>query len=177
MELKDLDGIVRASSQEAFRLETLPQYVSAAEAEEFAAWQAGRPVVLQTPDTSPWLARIASTTGSGYHWRRVHILDWPLADYTRYELWGYQANQAAGEEIRIVDRAAHPDLAALRRDFWLFDRETAVWMDYDSDGRLQGVQLAEQAEIEHCRRVRDLAWDHAEALDSYLARKRPRLTA
>ncbi len=177
MDLKDLDRIVTASSEEAFRLETLPQYLTEAEAAEFAAWRAGRPLTLQTPENSPWLARIARTTRTGYRWRRVHIVDLPLADYTRYELWGYQANEAAGEEIRIADRTTQPALAALHRDFWLIDRQTAVWMDYDPDGRLQGVRLADEAETEYCRKVRDLAWDQAEPLDDYLARTRPRLTA
>lgn len=177
MKVEDLAAIVDASQHSAFRLETLPQYLVPQEAEEYEAWRAGRPVPLQTPDTSQWLAKIHRMTQEGYRWSRVHIVDWPLADYTRFELHGYRANVAAGEDVRIADRHAHPDMARLDRDFWLIDDRTAVWMHYDAEGRFVCPRLADVAETNQCRAMRDLALTHAEPLDDYLARARPRLTA
>lgn len=177
MELQDLARIVEASQRSAFRLETLPQYLVPQEAEEFAAWRSGRPLPLQTPETSPWLAKIARETAAGYSWSRVHVIDWPLADYTRFELHGYQANAAAGEDIRIADRSAHRDLDLLRRDFWLIDDVTAVWMHYDAEGRFLRPELAGEAEVRQCRRMREIALAHAEPLDAFLERTRPRLSA
>lgn len=177
MEVEDLAAIVDASQHSAFRLETLPQYLVPQEAEEYEAWRAGRPTPLQTPDTSPWLAKIRRMTLDGYCWSRVHVVDWPLSDYTRFELHGYRANAAAGEDVRIADRHAHPDMAQLDRDFWLIDDRTAVWMDYDSEGRFIRPQLANAVETDRCRAMRDLALAHAEPLDTYLARTRLRLTA
>ena len=73
--------------------------------------------------TSPWLARIAETTAAGKSWHRIRAVSWPLTEYERYQMIGYQESAAAGDVIRIADRAAHRELAALDRDFWLFDAE------------------------------------------------------
>jgi hypothetical protein len=53
---------------------------------------------------------------------------------------GYEANVEAGEEVRVADVGRHPELAALRHDFWLFDAETpgafAMLMQFDTVGHL-----------------------------------------
>lgn len=175
MDLTDLGRIVDRSTRSAFRLETLAQYLVPQEAEEFDAWRNGRPGPLQTPESSPWLEKIRTTTARGYRWYRVHVIDYPLTDYLRYELWGYQANAAAGEEIHIAERDAHPDLALLREDFWLIDDETAVRMVYARDGRFLHPELV--ADVAPYLQARDTALRHAEPLDAYLARTKVRLTA
>jgi hypothetical protein len=175
MELEDLARIVERSQREAFRLETLPQYLVPQEAEEFAAWQAGRPLPMQTPDTSPWLRRIQTTTARGYRWYRVHVVDHPLSDYMRFELYGYQANAAAGEDVFIADRHTHPDLDRLREDFWLIDNAIAVRMLYDVDGRFLRPEPVD--DVTSYLRMRDTALRHAEPLGSYLARTQLRLSA
>lgn len=126
----------------------------------------------KAPETSSWWAR---GSARGYRWYRVHILDQPLSDYTRYELWGYQANQAAGEEIYLADRDAHADLQRLREDFWLIDDTIAVRMIYDDEGHFLRPERA--AEPDGYREMRETALRHAVSLDTYLARRRPRLTA
>lgn len=177
MELKDLAVIIQGAQRSAWRLETLPVYTVPQEAEEFAAWRAGRAPALQTPETSAWLAELRDTTARGFSWGRVHVVDQPLSTYLRYELWGYQANAAAGEDIRIANRASHPDLDLLRRDFWLVDDAIAVWMEYDAEGRFVEPVLAVNGEIEACRRMRALTLALADPLDTYLARTRPRINA
>jgi hypothetical protein len=175
MDIEDLARAVDRSTRSAFRLETLPQYLVPQEAEEFAAWRAGRPVPLQTPATSPWLEKIQTTTSRGYRWYRVHVIDHPLSDYLRYELYGYQANAAAGEEIYIADRRDHPDLEHLREDFWLIDDTTAVRMVYDVDGRFLRPEPVQ--DVTPYLLMRDTVLRHAEPLAGYLARTHLRLTA
>ena len=136
---------------------------------------ARHPLALPTPETSPWLARIQAAVARGYRWYRVHILDQPLSDYARYELWGYRANQAAGEEISLADRDAHVDLRQLRDDFWLIDDTIAIRMIYDDEGHFLRPERA--AEPARYQEMREIALRHAESLDAYLARRRPRLTA
>lgn len=134
----------------------------------------GRSLALPTPETNPWLARIQAAVARGYRWYRVHILDQPLSDYTRYELWGYRANQAAGEEIYLADRETHADLQQLREDFWLIDNTIAIRMIYDDEGRsLRSERVPEPGRY---REMREIALRHAGSLDEYLARRRPRLT-
>jgi hypothetical protein len=170
MDLQELDQIVRRSRVSAFHLETRPQYLTLTdqEAAEYRAWQAGRPLPMATPETNPWLARLQATTAAGYRWYRVHILDHPLSDYSRWELHGYQANAAAGEEIHIADRHAHPDLEGLREDFWLIDGAIAVVMVYDDEGRFLRPERADDPAP--YQRMRDTALRHGEPLAAYLAR-------
>ena len=174
MDLEDLSRLVESSTESAFRLETLPQYLVPQEADEFAAWRAGRPQPLLTPETSPWLARVKAGVARGYRWYRVHVLDHPLSEYARFELHGYQANQAAGEEIYLADRDTHSDLERLREDFWLIDDAIAIRMIYDQDGRFLRPERA--TDVAAYRTMRDTAIRYAEPLDEYLARRQLRLT-
>jgi hypothetical protein len=157
----------------AFRLETLPRYADD-EDEEFAVFLAGKPLPERSARTVPWLKRVADTTAAGSRWRRVHVLSRPLTDYLRFEMVGYEANLDAGEDIRIADRGLHPELAALRRDFWLFDAETAdafaMPLHYDTVGHLLDFAITEDPEvIEQCRRERDLAVALSVPLHEYAA--------
>lgn len=175
MEVADLAHIVDGARGSAFRLESRPQYLVPQEEAEFAAWRAGRPVTLQTPETSSWLAHVAARVASGVRWYRVHILDHPLSDYSRYEVWGYAANAAAGEQIYLVDRAAHPDLESMREDFWLVDDDVAVVMIYDAEGHFVRPRLA--SDVRPYRGMRASALRHAEPLNDYVSRRGLRLTA
>jgi hypothetical protein len=152
----------------AFRLETLPQYVVPAEEERIAAFRAGRPLPERSARTSPWLRRVARTTARGKHWSRIHVVDVPLCEYTRFELVTYTESAAAGEDIRIADR--NPALLGLRTDFWLFDAETdhpfAAIMEYGPDGRYLGARVT--TEVGACTAARDLALRHAVLLNAYL---------
>lgn len=175
MEIADLAQIVDGARLSVFRLETLPQYLVPQEAEEFAAWRSGCPVVLPTPESSSWLAQVAARVISGVQWSRVHVLDHPLSDYCRYEIWGYAANQAAGEQIYLADRGAHPDLESLREDFWLVDDAMVVRMIYDVRGRFERPELVE--DVRPYLVIRDIALRHAEPLDEYVASRGLELTA
>lgn len=104
----------------AFRLETRALYADDLEHEDWALFLAGRPMTERSPRTEPWLKRVADTTAAGKTWRRVHVVSHPLSDYLRFEFTSYDANLAAGEDVRIADRGRHPDLRRLREDFWLF---------------------------------------------------------
>lgn len=151
---------------EAFRLEQLDRYTVDEEDELYAAWRSGRSI-RRTPDTSEWLQLIAEHTAAGRRVRSVRVVDWPLSDYVRFELDSYPDNVAAGQEVYVVDRQAHPDLAALAEDFWLFDDTTAAAMRYDASGRPLDPQAV--ADVAVYRAHRDLALAHARPLDEWLA--------
>ncbi len=123
MNFREFDAVFDRFQATAFRLETLPRYAGD-EGEEFAIFLAGGLLPERSTRTVPWLRRGADTTAAGAQWRRVHVVSRPLTDYLRFEMVGYQANVGAGEDVRIADRDTHPELAALRRDFWLFDADT-----------------------------------------------------
>jgi len=155
--------------REAFRLEQLDRYTVDEEDELYAAWQAGRPID-RTPDTSEWLRLIADHTAAGRRVYSVRIVDWPLSDYVRFELACLPDNAAAGQEVYVVERRAHLDLAVLTEDFWLFDDSTAVVMRYDADGR--PLEPEAVADVAAYRARRDLALANARPLAEWLAAHR-----
>jgi hypothetical protein len=170
----DFDALFDQFEQNIFRLETLQRYAVDEEAEDFRAFREGRPRPVYSVRTSSYLARLAAGTAAGKSWQRVHIVTHPLSDYLHYELTGYLASQAAGEEIWITDRAADPALTPLTGDFLLLDDGTpharAVLMQYDTAGHWLGARAASTPQVlATCRAQRDLAMRHAMPLNAYLA--------
>lgn len=158
--------------REAFRLEQLERYAVEEDDELLAAWREGRSI-RRTPADSAWLRLIADHTAAGRRVYRVHVIDWPLSEYTRFELACYPDNVAAGEEVYLVDRDAAPALAALAEDFWLFDDEAAALMPYDHDGRPLDPEPA--TDVAAYRARRDVALAHALPLDEWLTAHRDQL--
>lgn len=161
----------------AFRLETLPVYTVPQEAEAFRAFMAGRRLPARTPDNNEWLRLIAETTAAGKRWYKVHLVERPHTDYLRFEFMSYAQSATAGQEIFIADRAAHPDLAGLTEDFWLFDDETVVRMRYDDEGHFLDAERAQAGHLDEYLRRRDVAMEHAVPFKEYTAKHGDRLTA
>lgn len=171
MDLVDLERIADASTDQ-FRLETLQTYLVPQEAEEFDAWKRGHRA-LPAVDNQPWLRHIRATTANGVRWWRVRIVDYPLTDYSAYELHSYQANAVAGEDIYVADRAWSAELEDVREDFWLFDHETVVRMIYDDEGHFLRPELA--AKASRYLVMRSVAVRHALPLTDFLTEHEPRL--
>lgn len=172
MDLADLAAIA-AKSTDLFRLEAQPTYLVEQEADDLDAWRRGDRTLL-TPETNAWLAHIRDTTAAGARWSRVRILDYPLSDYSEFELHGYQANQRAGEQIYVADRAWSPELNDLREDFWIFD-ETVVGMIYDEDGHFLRPELADDPA--RFLTMRSIGLRHSAPLQDFLSNREPRLIA
>jgi len=178
----EFDALFDRFSGEVFRLETLQCYAVSEEDKGLRAFRDGTPRPERSVRTSPWLARIAVTTTEGKRWSRVHVVEHPLSEYLRYELLGYIESAAVGEEIRIADRAADPDLDELGPDFWLFDAESsdayAVLVQYDKQGEVLGFEYtADQNVLDWCRTQRATALQHSLALNTYLAKADVKQTA
>jgi hypothetical protein len=172
MNFEEFDATFETFRATAFRLETLPSYSDETEDAEFALFLAGKSLPERSTRTEPWLKRVADTTATGKRWQRVHLVSHPLTDYLRFELVGYEANAEAGEDVRIASRDAHPELAGLRQDFWLFDAETpqasVLLMRYDAVGRLTGFERTTRPDIlSRCRHERDLAVARSVSLRDY----------
>jgi Family of unknown function (DUF6879) len=174
----DLSACFDLFERSAFRLEQLHAYaVGGAENERLQAFRLGLPRPERSVRTSPWLRRIAETTAAGKSWRRVRVVGWPLTEYERYQMIGYQESADAGDVIRIADRSAHHELAALNRDFWLFDTEGpqpfAALMSYSDDGKYIGSEITTAAAaIERCKAKQQLAQRYSVPLKAYLAHLR-----
>lgn len=170
----EFNAIFDSFTSTVVRLETLPEYaVGGSEEERLQAWREGRPLPERSVRTSPWLARIATSTVAGKSWSRIRIIDDPPTWYQRYQFGAYVESQAAGEQIRIVRRADLPPRRAFP-DVWVFDAQTAaacaVVMRYDEDGHWLGADYTDDAEdVENAALHVELAACRARDLNTVLA--------
>jgi hypothetical protein len=123
----------RDFQSEAWRLETLPAYNVPQEAEEIRAFEAGERIDPQT-HSNEYTEDLKRVRREGKSKGRVHIVTRPLSDYLRYEFMYYLPHAWAGEDIRIMDVTDRPNPLAGVQDFWMFDRQEVVLMNYEPDG-------------------------------------------
>ncbi|MFF0449696.1 DUF6879 family protein [Streptomyces sp. NPDC004609] len=121
--------------REAWRLESLPQYLMPQEEEEFAAFNAGARIDPYAV-SNEYTDRLRRQAAEGRSQGRVHIVTRPLSAYLRFEFSQYYAPHAlAGEKIRILDVTNRMNPLEGVQDFWIFDHAEVVLMNYHPDGR------------------------------------------
>lgn len=121
--------------QEAWRLETLPQYLMPQEEEEFAAFSGGARIDPRKV-SNEYTERLRRQVAEGRSQGRVHIVTRPLSEYLRFEFSQYYLpHSIAGERIRILDVTGRENPLEGVPDFWIFDNTEVVLMNYHSDGR------------------------------------------
>jgi hypothetical protein len=151
----------------AWRLELLPEYDDAETRERVEAFRRGI-----VPPASGWYmerVRLARAQGKGIG--RVHVIG-ELTDYLRYELAMYRHNVAAGEDVRILAADAAEGLELPPFDFWLFDDEWIMRMEYGPHGAFRGREAISDARtVARCTRARDAAVQAAQPLQAYLDRE------
>ena len=153
--------------RESFRYEQLDLYDSPATRERVARFLAGEGI-----DPEPrehWIAMLRNAKAAGRAVRRVHAVG-PINDYLKYEIACYELNAAAGEDIRLMNRARAIALGLPAFDFYLFDGQAAAVMEYTDRGVLQGVRMVtDPAFAARCRDWRDLATSNSVPLSEYRA--------
>ena len=168
-----LSEALQSFRHSAFKLETRQEYAIGEEADRMAAFREHRPRPDRSVATTPYLQWVARATLDGKPWVRARIVEYPLTEYTRYQLVGYQESAAAGERIFIADRARSPRLAGLRQDGWLFDEgrrsERALLLDYTPDGEYAGCREASPAELRRFQQARVAVLQYAVPLNEFLA--------
>ncbi|MGH8885756.1 MAG: DUF6879 family protein [Egibacteraceae bacterium] len=172
---EELDTLFKTCQESAFRLEALQDYTvfSEGDAERRRAFHEGRPIPV-SPGKAEDMQFWQEATAAGKRFHRVHVIDLPLTPYLEFELAVYPENVAAGEDVRIADRAQHPGLAELTEDFLLFDGDTdqpvAVLFRYTPDGDLLSWDRSDDPDdIARCRAQRYLALAHSVPLERFRA--------
>jgi uncharacterized protein DUF6879 len=163
----DLGELLSSFQRSAFRLETLDRYTIPGEEAWLEAFRRDGSIPDLTPETYPWLKLVADATAAGRTVQRIHIVGQPPSEYVRWELGMYRLLAAAGEDVRIADRARHPELGDLGSDFWLFDDTMVAVMRYDRKGRYLGAEVADDAAPYLAQR--DLALSRSVGLGAFLA--------
>jgi Family of unknown function (DUF6879) len=165
----------------AWRLEALPQYNPRTDASYRHFVETGEVLPFEDrPGKQEWMRLVAEAVAQGKRLGRVRIVGQPLADGERWELAVFGENAEAGEDVRIADRIAHPELAELTGDFWLLDDETdrpvAQLMTYDPDGQYVSREVtSDPTVIARCRAQRDRALARSVDLKEFLQEASERL--
>ncbi|MFE7116736.1 DUF6879 family protein [Streptomyces sp. NPDC057654] len=147
--------------QEAFRLETRDDYSKSGGVAAYKAFLAGEPQP-EEQKSAEWVTTVRDAVRAGRRMYRVHILSRPLSDYLRFELaWGYQRNQAAGEEFFILDTTEQENPLEGVPDFWAFDERSIVPMRYSDDGAFLGAEVLKGSQAAKWMEYRDVAMSHA----------------
>lgn len=119
---------------EAWRLETLPQYLVPQEADEINRFRAGKRIDPEV-FSCDYTERLRRQRQEGRRQGRVHVVTRPLSEYLEFEFSRYYGPHVrAGEDIRILDMTDRENPLPEVRDFWMFDRSTVVLMHYEADG-------------------------------------------
>jgi hypothetical protein len=166
--MTDLGWWLQNFRRSAFRLETLAVYQVPQEAEWFAEWRRSGKLPELTPENDSWLKLVAEVRNQQRQIQRVHLVTPPLTEYLRFEFALQVASVACGEDCRVVDRTEHPELAVADADFWLFDSQATVVLEYDQEGRF--LQASARDEPHRYCELRDRAMDCSTSLKEYLAK-------
>lgn len=161
MTSEEVRQLLRSFERSVFRLETLDRYNVGREGEDYQRWSRGEPP--PPVDGHPWLELVREATSVGKRWERVHMIRLPLTDYLRFEFeYGYVLSEQVGERCHILEVPEGKPLPVPAVDFWLFDDELVVRMDYDAEGHvLDRVAVTDAGSVSEFRRTRDLALSFA----------------
>ncbi|WP_329250536.1 hypothetical protein OG223_20555 [Streptomyces sp. NBC_01478] len=130
-----------AYERDAWRFEAQPTYTMPGETENVTRFLHGEP--KPADHNARWHERVRGYVTSGRSIGRVRVVRRPLTDYQRYQLaWGIPGNVAAGEDIRILDVSRDDyGLPLSATDWWMFDEERVVHLNYRPDGTQIGREL------------------------------------
>ncbi len=136
---EDLFDTLFHVSSSALRLETRESYGVPYENEPLTRYLAGRRVDTSYMDA--WSAYIRDLRARGVLFRRVRVLNVPLSEYQRFGLAQAAINDAAGEELRYLDRTSTTAAVLPGYDYWVFDEQAVGVLEFDSRDDLVGAHV------------------------------------
>ncbi|MQA61040.1 MAG: hypothetical protein GEU86_06015 [Actinophytocola sp.] len=160
--------LVRSFSRSAFRWECQGVYHEPSEKVPFRLWQEGRP---DYSFMDSWVERVRGWRVEGKTFERVRMVTDPPTDYLRWMFEFTHLNVEAGEDIRWLAEADAKALDAPTHDYYLFDDDVFVILEFGDHG-VVGADIVEDAvAIEGAQRWRRLAWANAMPHDEYMSRR------
>lgn len=167
LQRKTFDALFRNVERDTFHLEVQDIYHPPDDTGPFHLFLTG-----QHDDFAwfqPWLNLVYRATQAGRIVRRVRVVTVPHTDYTRWGLTVAEHNIAAGEDIRWLPRHLINLDDSSADDFWLFDDKLVVFTLFEPGGQFAGgAATRDPVIVNHCRAVRDRAWQAAIPHGCYL---------
>lgn len=139
------------------------RYNAQREVESFRRFLDGEPDNLEWAES--WLSMVRKATTAGRRFSRVRVVSIPLSDYSRFSLRASQFTNAAGEDIRYVNRDAANDAQLPNHDYWLFDSRKLAMMHFSEHDRFLGAEIIEDPTMHNY--WRDVAWHCAVRRDDF----------
>lgn len=132
----------------------------------FDAWRAGsrEDHLAGDEDFQAWLEWVSEATARGVQIRRARVFSVPESDYIRWEHFISDQNVAAGEDIRWLSRRDTAGIAFPGNDFWIFDDEQVLVLNFSGDGTIEpaGRELTtDPAVLALCRASFGAVWERA----------------
>ncbi|MDQ3708058.1 MAG: hypothetical protein M3387_01910 [Actinomycetota bacterium] len=170
MRIEEFAQLFGSFQRSAFRLETLTEYRVDDEQETFRLFLQGKPLPPHQP--SEWVRLVQDAVAAGKTMERVHVVPSLLTPYLRFEIeWGYLHSVEAGERVYLLAAdASDPVWDLATEDFWLFDDDVAVVMDYDDQGGfLRPLAVEDPDKVKEYCGVREQLLSVAVPLEQHLA--------
>jgi hypothetical protein len=143
----DLARLLATFTRSAWRLEARDTYDISDEREQFDEFVSTGKATPSDEDRE-FQDFIRGLRASGREIGRVRLVGRPITTYTEFEFAYYPDLVAAGEDVRVVDRADLDDVdGPWDTDFWVFDDEIVAIMNYTDEGKFLGIDLVEESDV------------------------------
>ena len=158
---------LRTFRASAFRLETQPHYIEAAEQELLDRYLAGEFMAPdEVPELAAWFAQVAAQSAAGQKRTRVRVQAEPPTPYQEFEQWADPWNVRAGETIRYMSESTAREVglfpATEGRDWWLLDDTVLITFVHDEAGRrIRYDRTTDREQVARAVAWRDLAISHS----------------
>lgn len=151
----------------AWRFEAQPTYAMPGEQDDLELWRAGEP--MPEGFNSAWHERVSGYVERGVSMGRVRVVRRPITEYLRHQFeWAIPGNIKAGEDIRILD-LTDLELDLPSQDFWLFDDQIVVDLNFNPDGTMINREQLENPDLSKYLKWRDTALAHSVAFHDFHA--------
>ncbi len=154
----ELDRLFTSFRREALHLEMRDAYGTAVELPHLRKWLDGEPD--DTEWLQSWFDTVRAGTKAGKVFRRARIVSEPVSEYQQWVLRDTHLYVEAGEDIRWAPRRLVSNVALPGNDFWLFDRELAVFLIFAGNGLVMDyLSTTDQAAVDLCVSAFDAVWN------------------
>lgn len=142
----NLGDLFSSFKKSAKRLELLQEYhIEGDEWDSFQKFVNGE-TSCSYPELVEWNEQLAEWTKQGKTIERVRLLDSPLSNYLKYEIFeGYVPSSQVGQKINFISRKQLEKVAGKKKlkDFWIFDDKYVFEMDYDENHNYCGGRIVD----------------------------------
>lgn len=131
-----LNQMFKTFKKSACRIETLPIYkIIGDEWDRYNLFANGQP--CERYNSLGWSNMLSNYKKVNKSVERIRVIPNELNSYLIFEFEAcYVQNIVAGEKIKVIDKSEYDKLVteAVKGDYWIFDKEKVLYMEYDKDG-------------------------------------------